>query len=80
VQEGVISTAQLTGLPIVPVSYRLVWKVRPRSWDRFQVPLPFARCEVTLGEIVRVPRAASDAEREILRQKLEQAMGAITRD
>ena len=32
VQEGVISTAQLTGLPIVPVSYHLNWKVRPKSW------------------------------------------------
>src|SRR5262249_17493705 len=27
VQEGVISTAQITGLPIVPVSYRLNWKI-----------------------------------------------------
>ena len=80
VQEGVISTAQLTGLPIVPVSYRLNWKLRPRSWDRFQVPLPFARCEVTLGEVVRVPRDAGEAERETLRQKLEQTLRAITRD
>ena len=46
VQEGVISTAQLTGLPIVPASYHLNWKIRLKSWDRFQVPLPFARCEV----------------------------------
>ena len=80
VQDGVISTAQLTGLPIVPVSYYLNWKIRPKSWDRFQVPLPFARCEITVGKIIRVPREASDAEREELRKRLEAELRAITRD
>ena len=80
VQEGVISTAQLTGLPIVPVSYHLNWKFRSKSWDRFQVPLPFARCRIKTGEVVRVPREVSDAERETLRQKLAEIMNAITQD
>lgn len=80
VQEGVISAARLTGLPIVPVSYELNWKIRLKSWDRFQVPLPFARCRIVSGPIVRVPREATDAERESLRIKLEQTMQAITRD
>jgi hypothetical protein len=80
VQEGVISTAQLTGLPIVPASYHLNWKIRLKSWDRFQVPLPFARCEVMVGKIMRVPREATDAERESLRQQLEADLRQITRD
>jgi lysophospholipid acyltransferase (LPLAT)-like uncharacterized protein len=80
VQDGVISTAQLTGLPIVPVSYHLNWKIRARSWDRFQIPLPFARCEITVGKTMRVPREASDAEREELRKQLETELRAITRD
>ena len=80
VHEGVISTAQLTGLPIVPVSYHLNWKIRPQSWDRFQVPLPFARCSVRTGAVLRVPREATEDDREALRQKLEQTMNAITRD
>jgi len=80
VQEGVISTAQLTGLPIVPVSYHLNWKIRPKSWDRFQIPLPFTRCEITVCQILCVPREASDAEREALRQQLETELRAITRD
>ena len=80
VQEGVISTAQLTGLPIVPASYHLNWKIRLKSWDRFQVPLPFARCEVTVGKIMRVPRETTDAEREEFRKQLEAEMRRITRD
>jgi len=80
VQEGVMALAQLTGLPIVSVSYHLNWKIRLKSWDRFQVPLPLARCDIHIGEVVRVPREATDAEREALRQKLEESMKAITQD
>jgi lysophospholipid acyltransferase (LPLAT)-like uncharacterized protein len=80
VQEGVISTAQLTGLPIATASYHLNWKIRLKSWDRFQVPLPFSRCVVTFGRIMRVPREATDAEREELRKQLEAEMCEITRD
>jgi lysophospholipid acyltransferase (LPLAT)-like uncharacterized protein len=80
VQAGVISVAQLTGLPIVPASYHLNWKIRLKSWDRFQIPLPFARCEIIAGKIIRVPREATDAERVELRKQLETEMRAITRD
>jgi lysophospholipid acyltransferase (LPLAT)-like uncharacterized protein len=80
VQDGVILTAQLTGFPIVPVSYHLNWKCRPKSWDRFQVPLLFARCRVRIGEVVRIPREATESERATLRQRLEETMKAITED
>jgi len=80
VQDGIVSLAQLTGMAIVPASFHLSWKWRLKSWDRFQVPLPFARCEVQLGEPVRIPREASAAERERLRAKLEARMKGITRD
>jgi lysophospholipid acyltransferase (LPLAT)-like uncharacterized protein len=80
VQEGVVSVAQLTGMPIVPVAYHLSWKKPLRSWDRFQVPLPFAVCSIRVGEALRVPRDASDAERETLRRQLEERLRAITQD
>jgi lysophospholipid acyltransferase (LPLAT)-like uncharacterized protein len=80
IQPGVVSLAQVTGLPIVPVSYHLSRKLRLSSWDRFQVPLPFARCTFKIGELVRVPRESSDEEREGIRKLLEQRMRAITQD
>ncbi len=80
VRDGVIATAQLTGMTIVPTSYRLNWKIRLKSWDRFQIPLPFARCDITTGRVMRVPRETTEAERETLRQQLEAEMRAITRD
>jgi lysophospholipid acyltransferase (LPLAT)-like uncharacterized protein len=80
VQEGVISTAQMTGLPIVPVTYHLNWKIRVKSWDRFQIPLPFAVCTVTMGTALRVPRETDEAGREKLRQQLEADLRSVTRD
>jgi hypothetical protein len=80
VQEGITSLAQLTGLPIVPVALNLNWKLSIKSWDRFQIPLPFARCEVCVGRTFRVPADASDAAREKLRWQLEAELRAITRD
>ena len=80
IQDGVTALAQLTGLPIVPATYHLNWKMRLKSWDRFQVPLPFARCTVEFGEPIRVSREASEAEREQLRQRLENSLKALTRD
>ena len=80
VQDGVISLAQVTGLPILPASYHLSWKVCIKSWDRFQIPLPFSRCDVMFEKPVYVPRGASDAERLALRQHLERTLKEITRD
>lgn len=80
VRDGVVAAAQLTGMPIVPAAYRLNWKIRLKSWDRFQIPLPFARCDITTGPVIRVPREATETERETLRQQLETEMRAITQD
>ncbi|MFZ0826974.1 MAG: lysophospholipid acyltransferase family protein, partial [Verrucomicrobiia bacterium] len=80
VQDGAMTLAQVTGLPLVPASYHLSWKIQVKSWDRFQIPLPFARCEITIGRILSVPRETTDAEREALRQQLEAELLAISRD
>ena len=80
VQEGIIGLAQVTGLPIIPASHHLSWKIQAKSWDRFQIPLPFSRCEMVFEKPVRVPRQASDAEREALRQQLERTLKEISRD
>jgi len=78
--DGVITLAQITGLPLVPVSYHLNWKVCLKSWDRFQIPLPFARCDIRVGKVFQIPRELTDAEREKFRQEVEAELRDITRD
>lgn len=79
-QPGVLALAQVTGRPVLPCSYRLNWKIRLKSWDRFQIPLPFARCDVFTGELIRVPREATDEERAGLGRRLHDSLMAITQD
>jgi len=80
VQDGVMSLAQITGLPVVPFSYFLKWKIQLKSWDGFQIPLPFSICEVTAGKIFNVPREVSNDAREELRKQLEAELRAISQD
>lgn len=80
IQDGIIYLAQVSGRPIVPISYFAGWKICLRSWDRFQIPLPFSRCEFYDSAPIHVPRECTDAEREQLRLKLADSMRAITRD
>jgi hypothetical protein len=74
VQPGVMSLAQLTGLPIVPFGFHAHRKIQLKSWDAFQIPLPFSRCDIRVGAPVRVPRDVTDAQREELRLQLEQTL------
>jgi lysophospholipid acyltransferase (LPLAT)-like uncharacterized protein len=80
VQQGVIALAQLTELPIVPFSCEPRWKVTTKSWDKFQIPLPFSRCDMIFGEPMHVPREATETEREAFRLRLEEALRNITKD
>ena len=78
--EGVITTAQITGLPIIPASTYLSWKISLNSWDGFQIPLPFTRCDTIMGKPMFIPREISDEERETFRKQLEQTLRELTRD
>lgn len=80
VQDGVMSLAQITGLPIIPVSYSLSGRIQLKSWDGFLVPLPFARWTVTLAPPIRVPRNATDVERANLRAQLETTLRKLAPD
>jgi len=54
-QPGCIGLAQLTGAPIVPISYDLAHKITLKSWDAFMIPLPFTTCHLRLGAPVTIP-------------------------
>lgn len=74
VQPGIISLAQVSGVPIVPIGVRASRKKELRSWDAFQIPYPFARCEAVLGPLIHVPRNATPEEHEQARGTLESVL------
>ncbi len=80
VQEGAMSLGQLTGRPIVPFGFHAHWKIQLKSWDAFQIPLPFSRCVFRMGVPMRIPREATEAQREELRLQLEQTLKRVSPD
>ncbi len=80
IHDGVIALAQLSGLPIVPVSVFIHPKLQLRSWDKFQIPLPFSRCDIYFGTPLTVPRALAAEQRVALKEELRTRMMALTKD
>lgn len=77
VQPGVILLSQMSGVPIVPISYDVTRKVRLRSWDRFIIPMPFSKGVLAFGDPLLVPPDADDNGREEARLRLEREMRSL---
>ena len=75
VQPGAIALAQLAGKPLIPAACNVRWKICLKSWDRFQVPLPFSRVMMRFGEPL-----PADGDREAIRIELERRIAELTED
>jgi len=74
VHGGIVSLARMTGARIVPVGAAASRRKELGSWDRFVVPLPFARIVLSVGEPIFVDRHAdTDATRERIREEMDRA-------
>ncbi len=69
-KSGALLIAQLAGKPIVPISFAASRVFKFRAWDRFILPLPFARIVLAVGEPITVPKVMSAAELESQQHKL----------
>jgi lysophospholipid acyltransferase (LPLAT)-like uncharacterized protein len=79
-KAGAIKAAQLSGVPILPVTGATGRRWILGSWDRFCLALPFSRGVIQWGEPIHVPRHADDAELERLRLLLEERLNGLTAD
>jgi lysophospholipid acyltransferase (LPLAT)-like uncharacterized protein len=69
--NGVVTLAQLSGRPIVPIAIVTSRRVDFRSWDRASLGLPFGRSAVVVGEPISVPPQIDAAAREAARRAVE---------
>jgi lysophospholipid acyltransferase (LPLAT)-like uncharacterized protein len=60
-KPGAILISQMSGRPMLPLSFHASRAWRFRTWDRFVLPLPFSRVVVAVGEPRRVPRGLDAA-------------------
>ena len=70
-KPGLVRIAQRTRAPIVCiyVGYSRTWEAR--SWDRFQIPLPFSRVLMRFGRMIEVPEELEPGGFEKLNAELE---------
>jgi hypothetical protein len=75
---GPVMLASQTGFHVLPiaVNYSSHWCLR--SWDRFQIPKPFAKVTLIIGEPVAIPPALGDADMEPWRSLLEVRLNEIS--
>ena len=74
---GIVTLAQLSGRPIVPVAVVTSRRIDFNSWDRASIGLPFGRGAIVLGEPVSVPREADEPALERLRQGVERELDRV---
>jgi lysophospholipid acyltransferase (LPLAT)-like uncharacterized protein len=79
VKPGIVSLARLSGASIVPVGVGASSEWRARSWDRFRIPRPFARCVIRFGDPIAVPRVADMGTDDGVVAELEAALAAVSR-
>lgn len=51
IKNGALIISNRCGLPVIPV--KIIYqrkKVLSKSWDKFEIPLPFSKCEVYFGK------------------------------
>jgi len=77
-KAGAVKAAQMTGAPLVALTGSAQPRKRFGSWDRFCLPLPFARGLIHFGPPIYVPRDADAAELERCRRAAEDSLNALT--
>jgi lysophospholipid acyltransferase (LPLAT)-like uncharacterized protein len=68
---GIIKLAQLTGLRIIPLHVEYQNAYQFKTWDQFQLPLPFSRVDIEFREPIAIPRDADEDQCEAFRKMVE---------
>src|SRR5437773_1349859 len=70
-QPGAVWLAKATGNPVLPFHLEASRHWTLKSWDRTQIPKPFATVAIAVGEPFTVPSDADDSAIEEARRSLE---------
>jgi lysophospholipid acyltransferase (LPLAT)-like uncharacterized protein len=76
-QPGAVWLAGATGNPILPFHVETSRHWTARSWDRTQVPKPFADAAMVIGPPIDVPKDADEGTIERMRGALESSLAVL---
>ncbi|MDF1584399.1 MAG: lysophospholipid acyltransferase family protein [Methyloprofundus sp.] len=75
---GVVTLAQLSGAPLIPIANACSRKIHLKSWDNFFLPLPYSRVQIVVGEPIMVEKRVSPEQVTRLQQQLTQQLNALS--
>jgi lysophospholipid acyltransferase (LPLAT)-like uncharacterized protein len=78
-QAGAVWLAKATGNPVVPFHIESDRHWTMNSWDRTQIPKPYANVAIAIGEPLEVPREADEEGLERSRAMLQVRLEALER-
>jgi lysophospholipid acyltransferase (LPLAT)-like uncharacterized protein len=76
-QAGAVFLAKITGNPILPFHIESARHWTLRSWDRTQIPKPFAQLAIAIGSPFEVAADVDDAGLEVRRLALEATLATL---
>ena len=76
-KQGPVLLALKTGAAIFCFHISMKHKIRFRSWDEFQVPLPFTKALVLQAQPIWVPPDASEAQLRDLHQQMQTTLDQL---
>lgn len=79
-KSGAVLMARIGGTPMVPLACAAERAWHLKRWDDFQIPKPFSRVVLAVGEPIDVPRSASMEQLEDYRLQMQYAINALMKE
>ena len=77
-QTGLIKVSQWAEVPVLPLRLSYSNELTLKTWDRFRIPLPFSRIDVTLEKLEMFPEGPDMQSVEEHRSSLEKVLASGT--
>ena len=77
VQEGAIFLAQRSGCPLLPCGFSAHPRKLLPTWDKYLIPMPFARAGLVMGNPIFIPAELSEEEKCNYIQQVEDEINRV---
>lgn len=75
---GIVNLAQISGSPIIPVTYSSTRRKIISSWDKFQMTLPFGSGVFIWGKPINVPRKITKLQKGRIKERITNKLNKLT--
>ncbi len=78
VKDGTIKLAEKTGAAIIPISWTASRvKIFEKSWDRFELPLPFGKIQFRYGDPIYIQKQSDPEQTEYYKDLVQEGINSL---